>query len=178
MVPSARMTLAGTFPCKCHMLLGREPSRSRSRRQICIGWTPRVAPASSNRSSNKIRPFSYAAQPKFTICRAQVPGHHPFQAHLRFQRFGGIVSLALAVFPEEGSPPPSSTPDILIYSLNRPASPPDASPKLRGSQPRIPPVRGSFLRSFFALRMSSDCVRCQAHSCLNDRYCSFFSRAG
>ena len=39
------------------------------------------------------------------------------QLHLHLQRIRGIVSAALAVFPEEGSPPPSSTADAFFMRV-------------------------------------------------------------
>jgi hypothetical protein len=41
------------------------------------------------------------------------------QLHLHLQRIRGIVSAALAVFPEEGSPPPSSTADVFYARFQR-----------------------------------------------------------
>ena len=49
------------------------------------------------------------------------------------------------VSPEK-VPPLLLHPPTLNYSLNRPASPPDASPKLRAPEPRIPPSAALFMR--------------------------------
>src|SRR5687767_6379281 len=54
---------------------------------------------------------------------------------------------------EEGSPPPSSTSDIELHS--QPSGLPSGrSPKLRASEPRIPPSAALFMRAACASRLS------------------------
>jgi hypothetical protein len=56
-----------------------------------------------------------------------------------------VLELFLSgVLPEEGSPPPSSTPDIYI-ALNRPCTPMDELPQRELTAPDSP-VRGLFMR--------------------------------
>jgi hypothetical protein len=50
----------------------------------------------------------------FCLSNLQDRGCLDDQLHLHLQRIRGIVSVALAVFPEEGSPPPSSTADAFF----------------------------------------------------------------
>ena len=75
-------------------------------------------------------------------------------------RFGAAGAFFVGGIPEEGSPPPSSTPDILIYlSTVRPplrTTPPKLRALSRGS-----PLRGSFFALLFCWRRRwSGAARC------------------
>src|SRR5687768_8060283 len=70
-------------------------------------------------------------------------GEPPMLAPNGEQPAGPFLS---GVFPGEGPPPPSPTPDIknpIRTSLNRPASPPD-DPQVESPQPRTPPSAALF----------------------------------
>jgi hypothetical protein len=54
----------------------------------------------------------------FSIRNRQDFGCRDDQLHLHIQQIRGIFLRALAVFPEEGSPPPSSTADVFLSAFS------------------------------------------------------------